>query len=388
MINQYRITLVSFLAYFIMSGMLSPIGIISGPMAEHFGLPVTEITAKFSWLTLGILVGSALALQAFSWASIKTLMLVVYSILSACLLSMLVLPSLDLVGIALGLVGVGCGVGLAGAASVISSTYDENSRASMLVITDGCFSVAGIVCSYIAIYLVGQQFHWGGAYVFVGFVAVAIVGIALISSFPEYSKEADEDAPLEVVRSVWPLSLWLCIGGLFLYTLGQYSLLWWLPNYAETSLGVPAGQAGEMVGQFWSGMFFAQLFVAWWVFKVGVNRLVIIGAIATTLGSIPLWLIEDIEVLVILAFVWGFANLGLLKILISFGSLMVENPSPRLISALLLGATTGTAVSPIVTSQVVALTNSHVVLMFGTGCYVLLTVLILVASHLRAQTQG
>ena len=34
--NNKRITLVSFLAYFVMSGMLAPIGIISGPMAELF----------------------------------------------------------------------------------------------------------------------------------------------------------------------------------------------------------------------------------------------------------------------------------------------------------------------------------------------------------------
>ena len=101
MINQYRITLVSFMAYFIMSGMLSPIGIVSGPMAEYFDLPVTEITNKFSWLTLGILIGSGLALVAFDVLTIKILMLIVYGVLSVSLFSMLVSPSLDMVGLAL-----------------------------------------------------------------------------------------------------------------------------------------------------------------------------------------------------------------------------------------------------------------------------------------------
>ena len=386
MVNRYRITLVSFLAYFIMSGMLSPIGIVSGPMAEYFDLPVTEITNKFSWLTLGILIGSGLALVAFDVFTIKLLMLLVYAVLSASLFSMLVSPSLDMVGFALGAIGVGCGIGLAGAATIISSTYDENSRASMLVITDGCFSVAGIVVSYIAIYLIGQQFHWAGAYGFVGLIAVIVFGLTLLSRFPEYTKPeiSDEGGDDKVQTSfVWPISVWLCIGGLFLYTLGQYSLLWWLPNYAETALGVEASKAGEMVGQFWSGMFVAQIFVAWWVFKIGVNRLVIIGAIATTLGSIPLWVVTDIDYLVMLAFLWGVANLGLLKIMISFGSLMIPNPPPRLISAFLFGATSGTAVSPFVTSQIVELFSNYTVLQFGTACYVLLTLLVLIAGRLK-----
>jgi TsgA-like MFS transporter len=381
MINQYRITLVSFLAYFIMSGMLSPIGIVSGPMAEYFDLPVTEITNKFSWLTLGILIGSGFALVAFDVLTIKILMLIVYGVLSVSLFSMLVSPSLDIVGLALGAIGVGCGIDLAGAATIISSTYDENSRASMLVITDGCFSVAGIVVSYIAIYLIGQQFHWAGPYGFVGLIAVLVFGLSLLSKFPEYKPEVSVEQTQQ--SSVWPISVWLCIGGLFLYTLGQYSLLWWLPNYAETALGVEPGKAGEMVGQFWSGMFVAQIFVAWWVFKIGVKRLVIIGAIATTLGSIPLWLVTDIDHLVALAFVWGLANLGLLKIMISFGSLMIPNPPPRLISAFLFGATSGTAVSPFVTSQIVELFSNDTVLQFGTACYVLLTILVLLAGKLK-----
>src|SRR5437762_3470802 len=49
--NRQRITLISFLAYFVLSGMLAPIGIISGPLAELYGRPVAEITTQFSWLT-------------------------------------------------------------------------------------------------------------------------------------------------------------------------------------------------------------------------------------------------------------------------------------------------------------------------------------------------
>ena len=384
MSNQVRITLISFLAYFIMSGMLSPIGIIIGPMAEHFEQPITVISSLFSWLTFGILLGSVLALVVFDWLALKPLLLLLYTAITLSLATLSIFDDLQVIAAALGLVGVCCGIGLAGAATIISTTYEADRRASMLVITDGSFSIAGIVCSSVAIYLLSQQVPWFGAYAFVALIGVVVVLLTLVSRLPRV-----EPAPEQVLANVespaarWPAPVWLCIGSLFLYTLGQYSLLWWLPTYIESTLLVPREQAGEVVSQFWSGMLVAQLFVAWWVLKIGVQRLIIIGSISTSLCSVPLWLVTDIEALLILAFVWGVANLGLLKIIISFATLTVSTPTPRLVSGLLLGATLGTAVSPWVTSYLVEVASAYFVLQFGTACYVVLSVLLLVASRAR-----
>ncbi len=376
--NKQRITLASFLAYFVMSGMLAAMGIISGAMSEHFGQPVTEITARFSWLTLGILVGAIIALFIFDLVRLRKLLMLVYSVLLSFLISLIFLSNIVLIGIALGLIGVCCGIGLAGAALVISRTYETEQRASMLVITDGSFSVAGIVCSWIAIFLIAQEYHWSGVYQFVALITALIVFLSSLSTFPATDADSHESSSTET----WPLPVWLCIAALFLYTLGQWAVLLWLPNYAETELGTSREQAGQLVSQFWTGMFAAQIFVAWWVLKVGVRRLLLIASVCTSLFSIPLWIYDDIDALIILATLWGFANLGLLKVVLSFATQMLRRPSARLVSSLLLGATLGTAVSPWLTSQIVAATNTHFVLQFGTGCYVALTMLLLTASRM------
>jgi TsgA-like MFS transporter len=384
MSNQVRITLISFLAYFIMSGMLSPIGIIIGPMAEHFEQPITVISSLFSWLTFGILLGSVLALVVFDWLALKPLFLLLYTAITLSLTTLSIFDDLQVIAVALGLVGVCCGIGLAGAATIISTTYEADRRASMLVMTDGSFSIAGIVCSSVAIYLLSEQVPWFGAYAFVALIGVVVVLLTLVSRLPRVEPALEQVlANVESPAARWPAPVWLCIGSLFLYTLGQYSLLWWLPTYIESTLLVPREQAGEVVSQFWSGMLVAQLFVAWWVLKIGVQRLIIIGSISTSLCSIPLWLVTDIDALLILAFVWGVANLGLLKIIISFATLTVSAPTPRLVSGLLLGATLGTALSPWVTSYIVEVTSAYFVLQFGTACYVVLSVLLLVASRAR-----
>ena len=389
MMNKIRLTLISFLAYFIMSGMLSPIGIILGPMADHFEQPITVISAQFSWLTMGILVGSVLALGIFDWVRLKTLLLALYGLITLSLVSLSLAGDLQQVALALGLVGVCCGIGLAGAATIISSSYEAEQRASALVMTDGSFSIAGVVVSTAALFLLARDFDWFGAYLVVAVIAAVVLLLLLMSNFRRI--DAVTASPIESAGAVpgrWPPDVWLCIVALFLYTLGQYSLLWWLPNYLETSLSVPRARAGEVVGQFWSGMFVAQLFVAWWVLKMGVQRLVIIGSLTTMLCSVPLWLYGDIDGLIILAFIWGVANLGLLKIIISFATLMVRVPTPRLISGLLLGATLGTAVSPWVTSQIVERSSSYFVLQFGSGCYLALVIVLLLASRGYAASQA
>ena len=121
---------------------------------------------------------------------------------------------------------------------------------------------------------------------------------------------------------------------------------------------------------------------------MGIQRLVIIGSLTTMLCSVPLWLYGDVDGLIIIAFIWGVANLWLLVIIISFSTFMVRVPMPRLKSGLLLGATLGTAVSPWVTSQIFERSSSYFVLQFGLGCYLALVIVLLLASRGYAASQA
>lgn len=387
--NVQRTTLVAFLCYFVMSGMLAPIGIVSGPMAERFDAPVAEITRQFSWLTVGNFIGAVLALVILDRVPLRRLFLWIYGSIAAGLLSLGLLDSLGYAAFVLGLAGVGSGIGLAAAALTVSRTHDGERRASTLVLTDGCFSIAGFVCGWLAAYFTTIELGWSSSYQFVGIVAAAIVGLSLVSRFPATSRAdagADDLTAPEGAApagSAWPVSVWLCVAALFLYTLGQYSMLFWLPNHVATQLGASPVVAGSLVGQFWLGMFLAQLFVAWWVFRVGLRRLVVLAAVTTLLGSIPLWIVTDAGWLQWLALLWGLANLSMLKVLLSFATTLVRVPGPRLVSVLLLGATLGTATSPALTSLVVEQGSSHAALVFSSACYVVLLMLVLLARRWR-----
>lgn len=360
---------------------MNPIGIITGLMAEYFNQPITRITANFSWFTGGIFVGSLAALIIYEWVSLKFALLVIYGLILLSLLSLPFQSDLPGIWLALALVGACCGTGLSGAAITISKSYEQERRASMLIITDGCFSIAGIVTSWLAVQLAARDIQWYGTYLFIAVITCIIIALTSLSTFPDH--QAEERFQARPAQDSWPIGAWICIFALFIYTLSQYSLFLWLPNYAETQLGATLDEAGLIVGRFWTGMLVAQLFGAWWVLKIGVRRTVFIGTLASALATIPLWSYQDIDGLILFAFVCGVVNLGLLKITLSLATQMMRMPPPRLVSALLLGATTGTSIAPWVSSQIVEASNNHIVLIAASAGYFVVLALVTLAIKLR-----
>ena len=71
-------------------------------MSEHFGQPVTEITARFGWLTFGILIGAIIALIIFDWIRLRNLLMMVYSVILTCLISLFFLNNIVLIGMGIG----------------------------------------------------------------------------------------------------------------------------------------------------------------------------------------------------------------------------------------------------------------------------------------------
>ncbi|MEM6774085.1 MAG: MFS transporter TsgA [Pseudomonadota bacterium] len=378
--QRLRATVACFLAYFVMSGMLAPIGILLPPLAEHLDLAIEDVAPLFSWLTLGILAGSALSLVVFALRGPRSWLVIVYAAIAAALLALRSVDALWMLRSSLGVVGVACGIGLAAAASTITALYRDDQRASMLIITDSSFSIAGICVSSLAVYLVAADLHWSSVYVAVALMALAVVALSLSVPGAPQTRPGGSEVALR-----WPPSVWLCIVALFLYTLGQYSLLWWLPSHLETGLGATRDDAGRVVARFWTGMLGAQLFVAWWVLRVGARRLVLFSVSGAFLGTLPLWQIENLDLLPWLATLWGFANLGLLKVVIAFATLMPPVATPRLVAALLFGATSGTAVSPVVTAAVAGGFGPRSVLQFGSACYAMLALLVVLAWKLSAR---
>ena len=374
--NFSFLTPVSFACYFVMSAMLAPMGILAPEMAQQLDLPVTAVTRTFGALTIGNLIGAAFATAALTIWNLRSIFISTYATLG---ISLLLLGSTDRllsVGAILGVVGFGCGVGLAAAAALITLRFSASKKAAMLILTDACFSIAGFLLSWIATTLVYFHFGWAVAYQLVGAICLAILIASCISDFNSVEQDRDRDS---ISIKKWPVNARWLGASLFLYTLGQYSFLIWLPTFASDFHNAGPILSGGLVGQFWLGMFAAQLFTSWWVFRIGTERLVSLASRTIFLGSLFFLFAPSAEVLPIFAFAWGFLNFSFLKAAISLASENFAAHPSNFIAVLLLCATAGTAISPLLTSDLADRFGAIGSLVFGSVCYALLAVTVVLA---------
>ena len=79
----------------------------------------------------------------------------------------------------------------------------------------------------------------------------------------------------------------------------------------------------------------------------------------------------------------GLVTGGLFKLLVSFGTTIVETPTPRMISFLIFCAAVGTALSPGISSGIVELFDIRSALVFTSICYGLMVLVIAVSYAAR-----
>jgi predicted MFS family arabinose efflux permease len=377
--NRVALTLASFLAYFALSGMLAPIGILVQPSAAALGVSAGEMVRTLGFFSTGTLAGSLAAVVLLPSVKLRTLTLSVYGVACCVLLCLLLMPT-DLRAIAamLCVLGACLGIGLAQAALVISRIYSETYRPSMLVATDGSFSLAGFVTASATVFLLTQGAPWASIYGLILAVVLVIFVAAFWLEFPENVRSEDpEDAGLSV--RAWSRTIWFLAAALFCYTFGQSSFLIWLPSFAQISIGLSAAESGHLVGQYWLGMFIGQILTVVIVVRLGAVKMSFIGALgcfmaAALLFTYPVSLVSPS----MLALIWGVCNFGLLKCLISQATLAFNETPAGLIPSLLLAASLGTACSPLVSSWMVEALGVAAGMM--TGLVSLAAVLLLVVA--------
>ena len=383
-INTARISLTSFLAYFIMAAIITPLGVVSGSIAEAFSVPITTATAVFSSLTTGILVGSLVAIFVFNFAKIKTVVTGAALLIGASLLAIKLFPSFVVFSSLLFFIGLGCGVSMSAAAVVITKAFEEKMRPSMLLLTDSFYSGAATLSTMLAVALLGLGWHWWSVYLLALGAISLLVLMALLSQYPEHTIEnADEDTSL---LEKWPLSVYLCGLTLLVYLLGLVTIYSWVPNYAQNVLAMDAATAGNLVSRLFSGMFFGQLVMFVLVLVLPVRLLVMLCLLGASYMTTQLWAGSAITSIGLSMFALGLIGGGIFKVAVSYGTTLTKNPSPKMVSYLLFNTALGTAIAPALSSWVVAQYDYTAVIIFATCCYSLACLLML-ATYISAGLQ-
>ena len=380
-----RITLGGFLAYFVMSAIISPLGVISAPIATYYDISTATATATFTYLTTGILIGTLVAIFIFDFVRLKQVVIGGVILIVACIYAIYAIRIFSVFAVSLGLIGIGCGIELSAAAVVISKSYAEKMRASMLLLTDSFYSIAGVLSTVLAGWFVAREYHWSSAYLLATLASVVIVGLALSSKYPNTKVDAEKST---LATENWPISVHLVGVAMLVYLIGFVSIYSWVPNYAQEAFGASVESSGIVVSRFFLGMIIGQLVMFFLVLKFPLRNLIIIYAILATLITTSLWLVGTADHLQLAMLTLGLATGGLFKTVLTFGTTIVNDPSPKMVSYLIFHAGLGTAVAPFISSLIVESWDMSAALQLVSVCYGLMVVLLLLSFMLQPTTSA
>jgi TsgA-like MFS transporter len=390
--KMISLSLVAFLTYMIMSGLLTQIGVIIGPLSTHLKLPVTDTAALFSYLTGGTFAGTFISMLVYQRFSIAFIVRVAYVTLVSVLIAMVVFQvnSASTFAAMLFVLGICCGVGLSGGAVIISKIYlNDQNRASAFLATDCSFSLAGYVFPTLAAALGAAGVLWSIGYSSVAVLAVVVIISTIFIHFPETIPQ--HDTKTEKGPSIWTIRVFLISIALCIYLLSQTSFLTWAPQYLQTRFGLPPEEAAAAVGNYWGPSIFGLLSATYLITKVPTRLFLMSVSILAVLLAAVLYFTTAPQIFLKVTLALGFLTSCIFKIGISVGSQQIPRAPPILVTFLLCSATMGSTLAPVVSAKVVALYGVHSAILLtlsGFSCVTILFALCLMIEKRQKQVSS
>lgn len=373
-LNLVLVVLSCFLTYAVLSGLVSQIGTLSALIADQFSRPLTQATAKFSWLSAGITLGSLLSLIAFEYLSLRKALFLCYGVFIVGLLAIGVMNSWASLAALFLVIGASGSLGLNTGAVTLSLSFSGRQQAAALLVTDIFFAGAGIIVAPVSVALINNGAPWYVSFWLLAAASAVILVIAVFGKYPLTARERQE--PLR--KRFWPISVYLSALGLALYLCAQITIMIWLPNFIDTGLNAGMDMGAMTVSRYWTGMVIGQIILVILLLKCPARYLLFGILVISVFVSCGLWLSDAPPSLALISLGLGLFNAGILKLTISFASGLVEHPQ-RVVTFLLFCAACGQTISPMVSSSLVDTFGMRFGLQLASGLYFLTAVTLICA---------
>ncbi|MEM7017689.1 MAG: MFS transporter TsgA [Pseudomonadota bacterium] len=356
--NKAILTMVAFMTYMIMSGLLTQIGVIIEPISKYLNISITDAAAMFSYLTGGTLLGTFIALAAFSQYRADIVLKTTYTgfLIVAAALLFADIRNPVFVSIVFVLLGAACGVGLSGGAVLISKLYEENHRASAFIVTDCAFSAAGFLFPTLATIIIAAGLSWTLGYGAVSILVAIVLASTFLVRYPATETQTAESSTQETPpahQNIWIPRVFIMGVALCMYLMAQTTFLTWAPNYLQTKFGMEASVAGSAVGNYWGPSIFGLVIAAVLVTRVPPRLVLLCASVIAVLISSFLMSTNDPETFLTVTLSLGFLTSCIFKIGISVGSLQIKNAPARLVTFLICASTLGSTIAPALSSRFV-----------------------------------
>jgi len=353
-INTFKTIIICVIASFLIAGFLNPIGQISSPVAEAFGIPVTVAVARFGYYTVGVFAGYILSFYLFDAIKIKTALIVGYSSVAVAVAALYLLESSLVFTVSLFIIGVLISVQVCGASTLVSWIWSGKQRQTMLIAQDAMFNGGGIVFTAMTTWFLANKFHWASTYVVVAGVALVIVIIAATTNI----REKHDSISGAGIETSWNTGIVAVGGSVLLFMVAKISIFIWVPQYAMQTFDASIEQSGRLMTNIFTGAFTASLLGTYVVSKVRIEYFLIA---MLSIGATGVWLMlsaTDINSVLITGYIVGASVGATFNGYMAFGLSFVRTPTHKNVAYVLLAGGVGAAIAPWFSSTVVESTGA------------------------------
>lgn len=381
--NKITLTVISFLANFIMAGFATQFGMLVEPIANTFNANVNEVASIFSLLNGGALAGTIAAFFVIEKVGIKRMTVLCYAVIAMSALSLYLAPSLLIVMLCMTIIGFCGGVGLCIAGTIVVSVWKDKIQSTMLVVQDATFNIAGVVFPMITTYALTNAMNWSVSYLSVGVVALATMFVALLTNFNQCD---DNNTSEQDAKSEWNFGIISGGIGLFLGMLALYTFLTWAPMFVKEKFDIPFEQAGNIITQYWSAALIGALVstvivsrmkIQYFLLTIITLAMVITSVIVTT---------DKLEWLSYLTYGYGFACAALYNAFIAYGVSFVRNASSKNVSYILISGSAGAMFSPAISSVLESVVGLQTVMYAIPVIYAAVVVMLLISLKFKVSS--
>lgn len=347
--NKIALTLISFLANFIMAGFASQFGMLIEPIAQQYNADINAVASIFSLLNGGALAGTIAAFLLIEKVGVKRMTLIIYSVVFACALAMHLSSSLWPVMVAVTLVGFCGGIGLCVAGTIVVSVWQDRMQSTMLVVQDATFNVAGVVFPLVTTFALTHNMSWSYSYLTVGIVALLTLGIVMLTRFSA-CESAQTPGQAEPIKSQWNAGIISGGIGLFLGMLALYTFLTWAPLFVKNKFGIPFEDAGNIITQYWAAALVGALVSTGIVARVKIHYFLLSIILLACIITAVIVSKDALSGLDYLVYSYGFVCAALYNAFIAYGVSFVKRASSRNVSYILISGSAGAMFSPAISA--------------------------------------
>lgn len=323
--------------------------IIKDAAAAYFHSSLEYMGYVFGFFMLGMMFLQWINGYIVKYISIRTeiyFLCLAYIIASG---SMFLLPSAESLIPVLILMGAIFGAVITLPNYIIVNSFHGAERSSKLNKIDFWFSVGSLAYPLVAAWMLEQHFSWQAVYFSVSILVVIVALFAARSQLPNISDKANQG---ETQFSKWTVNVWLIGLGVFFFFMSYVGYTYWLTDYITKYLHMsPAtGDFGESL--FWTTYAVGCFISSYIVHYIAVNKYIIISGILSVIAYFLVYYSTNIMMLYLSVSLLGLGCSTIYSSSISFGTLLLKKPSPRVVSFLVVASGIGTYTAQIFSTWV------------------------------------